>query len=35
MRLRLRWLVHPWPGNFHAPWVWPKRKEKAQKMLIP
>ena len=21
----------PWPGNFHMPWVQPKRKEKEKK----
>ena len=21
----------PWPGNFHTPWVWPKKKKKKKK----
>ena len=19
--------LHPWPGRFHMPWVWPKKKK--------
>lgn len=33
--LGLKWLLwcgcHPWPGNFHESWKWPKRGEKKKK----
>ena len=36
LELPLLWLClllwcgfHPWPGNFHVKWVWPKKKKKT------
>ena len=23
-----------WPGNFHMPWVWPKKKKKERKKKL-
>ena len=29
--LSLLWLgFHPWPGNFHVTWVWPKTEQKQK-----
>ena len=25
---------HPWPGNFHMPWAWPKRKKKKVYLIL-
>ena len=31
LALSLLWLgMNPWPGNFHMPRVWPKKKERKK-----
>ena len=29
-RLQLWFRFSPWPGNFHMPWVWPKKRNKEK-----
>ena len=32
--LLLWWRFDPWPGNFHMPWVWPKKKTEKENAKV-